>query len=80
MRNRGTIGGSVAHSDPSADMPGLVLALKAQIVAQGPKGQRVISADDFFLDLFVTALAPNEVVTEIRIPHLPSLLVALTKS
>ncbi|HEY0756735.1 MAG TPA: xanthine dehydrogenase family protein subunit M [Ktedonobacteraceae bacterium] len=72
VRNRGTIGGSVAHSDPAADMPGLVLALKAIIVAQGPNGTREIAADDFFLDLFVTALEPNEVITEIRIPLLPA--------
>lgn len=72
VRNRGTIGGSVAHSDPAADMPGLVLALKSVIVAQGPNGKREIAADDFFLDLFATALEPNEVITEIRLPHLPS--------
>ncbi len=70
VRNRGTIGGSVAHSDPAADMPGIVLALKATIVARGPKGQREIAADDFFQDLFTTALEPNEVVTEIRVPRL----------
>lgn len=72
VRNRGTIGGSVAHSDPAADMPGLVLALKATIVVRGPKGQREIAADNFFQDLFVTALASNEVVTEIRLPLLPA--------
>ncbi len=72
VRNRGTIGGSVAHSDPAADMPGLVLALKAVIVAQGPNGKREIAADDFFLDLFTTALEPNEVITEIRVPRLPA--------
>ncbi|HEY3991823.1 MAG TPA: xanthine dehydrogenase family protein subunit M [Ktedonobacteraceae bacterium] len=72
VRNRGTIGGSVAHSDPAADMPGLVLALKATIVAQGPNGQREIAADDFFQDLFVTALEANEVITEIRVPLLPA--------
>jgi carbon-monoxide dehydrogenase medium subunit len=72
VRNRGTIGGSVAHSDPAADMPGLVLALKAVIVAQGPNGKREIAADDFFLDLFTTALEPNEVITEIRVPKLPA--------
>ena len=66
VRNRGTIGGSVAHSDPAADMPGMVLALKADIVAQGPGGKRTIKADDFFMDLFMTALKPGEVVTEIR--------------
>lgn len=72
VRNRGTIGGSVAHSDPAADMPGLVLALKATIVARGPKGQREIAADNFFKDLFATALESNEVVTEIRVPLLPA--------
>ena len=72
VRNRGTIGGSVAHSDPAADMPGLVLALKATIVARGPKGQREITADNFFQDLFTTALGPDEVVTEIRVPLLPA--------
>ncbi len=66
IRNRGTIGGSVAHSDPAADMPGMVLALKADIVVQGPGGKRTIRADDFFLDLFATALKPGEIVTEIR--------------
>jgi aerobic carbon-monoxide dehydrogenase medium subunit len=66
IRNRGTIGGSVAHSDPAADMPGMVLALKADIVVQGPGGKRTIRADDFFLDLFATALQPGEIVTEIR--------------
>ena len=72
VRNRGTIGGSVAHSDPAADMPGIVLALKATIVARGPNGQREIAADDFFQDLFTTALTPEEVVTEIRLPLLPA--------
>jgi len=66
VRNRGTIGGSVAHSDPAADTPGMVLALKADIVAQGPGGKRTIKADDFFMDLFATALRPDEVITEIR--------------
>ena len=72
VRNRGTIGGSVAHSDPAADMPGIVLALKATIVVRGPNGERQIAADDFFLDLFATALEPNEVVTEIRLPLPPA--------
>jgi carbon-monoxide dehydrogenase medium subunit len=66
VRNRGTIGGSVAHSDPAADTPGMVLALKADILAQGPNGVRTITADDFFLDLFQTALGQDEVITEIR--------------
>jgi len=66
VRNRGTIGGSTAHSDPSADMPGIVLALKADILAQGPNGVRTISADDFFKGAFETALQPDEVLTELR--------------
>ncbi len=66
VRNRGTIGGSVAHSDPAADAPGIVLALRATIVTRGPDGARTISADNFFKDLFETDLKPGEVITEIR--------------
>lgn len=71
VRNRGTIGGSIAHSDPAADMPGIVLALKAEISVHGPNGARTIAADDFFTGLFETALQPGEVVTELRFakPH-----------
>jgi carbon-monoxide dehydrogenase medium subunit len=72
VRNMGTIGGSVAHSDPAADTPGMVLALKADIVAKGPNGERRIKADDFFMDLMQTALQPNEVLTEIRFPKSPA--------
>jgi aerobic carbon-monoxide dehydrogenase medium subunit len=72
VRNRGTIGGSVAHSDPAADTPGMVLALKADIVARGPSGVRIIKSDDFFMDLMQTALKPNEVITEIRFPKPPA--------
>jgi len=66
VRNRGTIGGSIAHADPAADMPGMVLALKADILVQGVNGVRTIKADDFFTGTFETALEPNEIVTEIR--------------
>src|SRR5579884_123702 len=66
VRNRGTIGGSIAHADPAGDMPAVVLALKANIVAQGPNGKRTIKADDFFVGTFETALQPDEIVTEIR--------------
>lgn len=72
VRNRGTIGGSIAHSDPAADMPGIVLALKANIVAQGSNGTRTIAADDFFVDTFTTALEPDELVTEIRLSMPPA--------
>ena len=68
VRNWGTIGGSIAHADPAADTPGMVLALKADIVAKGPNGVRTIKADDFFMDLMQTALQPNEVITEVRFP------------
>jgi carbon-monoxide dehydrogenase medium subunit len=66
VRNRGTIGGSVAHADPAADLPGIVLALKADILVQSSNGVRTIHADDFFTGLFETALQPGEIVTELR--------------
>jgi len=66
VRNRGTIGGSIAHADPAADMPGIVLALKADILVQSSNGVRTIKADDFFTGTFETALQPDEIVTEIR--------------
>lgn len=68
VRNRGTIGGALAHADPAADYPAAILALEATIVAAGPNGTREIAASDFFVDLLTTSLAPDEVVTEIRIP------------
>ena len=69
VRHMGTIGGSVAHGDPAADMPTVLLALDATFVAQGPGGaHREIAAGEFFTSLFETALQPNEVLTEIRVP------------
>lgn len=68
VRNKGTIGGSLAHADPAADYPAAVLALDAEIEAVGPRGARTIRAEDFFVDLLQTALAPDEIVTEIRLP------------
>ena len=68
VRNMGTIGGSVAHSDPAADLPAVMLAVGAEFAATSANGSRTISADDFFVDLFTTALAPDEILTEIRIP------------
>ncbi len=68
VRNRGTIGGSLAHSDPAADMPGMVLALKAEVVMQGSNESRTIKADDFLIGTFETALTEGEVVTAIRFP------------
>ena len=68
VRNKGTIGGSVAHADPAADYPASLLALNAMIIAFGPKGERQIPAAQFFLDMLTTALEPNELVREIQIP------------
>ncbi len=66
VRNRGTIGGSLAHADPAGDLPATVLALEAEIVARGPGGERTIQAADFFVDILTTALNENEIVTEVR--------------
>src|SRR5215469_11170503 len=66
VRNKGTIGGSLAHSDPAADWPAAVLALDAEIVAAGAKGERVIKASKLFVELFTTALKNHEVLKEIR--------------
>jgi aerobic carbon-monoxide dehydrogenase medium subunit len=68
VRNRGTIGGSVAHADPGADLPVILIALDASFVLVGPSGTRTVAADDFFEDFFTTALAPDEVLTEVRVP------------
>jgi carbon-monoxide dehydrogenase medium subunit len=67
VRNRGTIGGSVAHADPAADWPAAILALNAELVAVSARGERVIGADDFFVDMLTTALEPDEILREIRV-------------
>jgi carbon-monoxide dehydrogenase medium subunit len=68
VRNRGTIGGSVSHADPASDLPTVVTALDATIIARGPGGERSIAAKDFFLDIWTSALQSSEVVTEVRFP------------
>ncbi len=68
VRNRGTTAGAIAHADIAADQPSAVLALGATMVAHGPGGRREISADDFFVDVMTSALEPNEILTEVRIP------------
>lgn len=68
VRNRGTIGGSIAHADPAADYPTTLLALGAEITVEGPSGSRTIKAADFFLDLFSTALGEAEIVTAVSVP------------
>lgn len=67
VRNRGTIGGSLTHADPSADWPAAILALDAEIVTRSSQGERSIKASDFFLDLMTTSVEHDEIVTEIRI-------------
>jgi aerobic carbon-monoxide dehydrogenase medium subunit len=71
IRNRGTVGGSLAHADPSAEMPGLALTCDCDIVATGRSGPRVIKAADFFVAALETVLQPDEIITEIRFPPWP---------
>src|SRR5688500_15649244 len=71
VRNRGTIGGALAHADAAADYPAAILALDATIVARGPRGEREIPAREFFLDFLTTALQPDEVLTEVRVSAPP---------
>ncbi|MGH2685617.1 MAG: FAD binding domain-containing protein [Actinomycetota bacterium] len=68
VRHRGTIGGSLAHGDPASDLPAVVLALGGTLVARGPNGDREIAADQFFTGFLETALQPDELLTEIRVP------------
>ena len=68
VRNRGTIGGSLAHADPAADFPTVIVAMDATLTATGPKGEREIPADKFFKDLFTTALKSGELLTSISVP------------
>jgi aerobic carbon-monoxide dehydrogenase medium subunit len=71
VRHRGTIGGSLAHADPAADLPAVLLALDAVLVTRGPSGSRSIPAGEFFRGLFESVLEPDELLTEIRIPRPP---------
>lgn len=68
VRQRATLGGNLAHADPANDHPATMLAYGAQVVARGPKGERVIAIDDFFTGLFESALEPGEILTEVRVP------------
>lgn len=70
VRNRGTLGGSLAHADPAADIPAVILALDGQIRAQGPGGERTIPVSDFFTDMLTTSLEPNEIITAVILPTL----------
>ncbi|MGW4057459.1 FAD binding domain-containing protein [Amycolatopsis sp. NPDC004747] len=68
IRHRGTLGGAIAHADPAGDLLAPVLALEASLVVAGPSGRRTVPAAEFFRDLFTTALAPDELLVEVRIP------------
>lgn len=72
VRNRGTVGGSVSHADPAADLPALLVALDATVVSHGLTGEREIPAREFFLGTFTTALRPGELVTAVRVPVTPA--------
>jgi carbon-monoxide dehydrogenase medium subunit len=71
VRNRGTIGGSLVHADPAADIPAAILALGAEIRLRGPEALRWIRAEDFFIDIMTTAIKPTEILIGIRVPVLP---------
>lgn len=68
VRNRGTVGGNIANADPVNDQPATMLAYGAEVVAVGPKGERVIPISEFYIDLYQSALAANEILTEVRVP------------
>ena len=70
VRHRGTLGGALAHADPAGDLPAVVLALDATMIARGPNGEREIAAADFFVDYLTTSLEPDEILTAIAIPKL----------
>jgi len=72
IRNRGTVGGSIAHADPAAEMPGIVTVCEAEIAVTGKSGSRTIPAAKFFVSALTTALAPDEIITEIRLPAWPA--------
>jgi len=70
VRHRGTLGGSIAHADPAGDLPAVVVALDATLIARGPSGERQIAAGDFFVDYLTNSLGPGEILTGIRVPKL----------
>jgi CO/xanthine dehydrogenase FAD-binding subunit len=72
IRNRGTVGGSIAHADPAAEMPGIAVTCDAEIAVVGKAGQRVIKAADFFQGALTTSLTADEIITEIRLPPWPA--------
>ena len=71
IRSRGTIGGSIAHADPSAEYPAVLAALDGRVVARGPRGERVLSAAELFQTYLTTSLAADEILVEVRLPAMP---------
>jgi carbon-monoxide dehydrogenase medium subunit len=72
IRTRGTIGGSIAHADPAAESPAVLTALEGEVVARGPKGERVVKAKDLFQTYLATNLTPDEILVEVRMPAMPA--------
>ncbi|MGH1363655.1 MAG: FAD binding domain-containing protein [Calditrichia bacterium] len=72
VRNRGTLGGSIAHADPASDYPAALLALDAEVTMRGSSGPRTVAATDFFIDIYHTALNEGEIVTQVRVPSTPN--------
>jgi CO/xanthine dehydrogenase FAD-binding subunit len=72
IRTRGTIGGSIAHADPAAEYPAVLTALEGEVVARGPKGERVVKAKDLFQTYLTTSLTPDEILVEVRMPAMPA--------
>jgi carbon-monoxide dehydrogenase medium subunit len=71
VRNRGTVGGNIAHADPASDLPGAALASDATVVVQGPTGERTVDAEEFFFGMYATDLGPSELLTRIEVPATP---------
>ncbi len=80
VRNQGTLGGALAHADPAADLPAAILALDAEIKLAGPSSERWVKAQDFFVSMLATALTPEEIITEIRVPVLERAKTAYLKA
>ncbi|OGK77032.1 MAG: hypothetical protein A2X52_01245 [Candidatus Rokubacteria bacterium GWC2_70_16] len=72
IRTRGTIGGSIAHADPSAEYPAVLTALEGEVVARSPRGARIVKATDLFQTYLTTSLAPDEILVEVRMPAMPA--------
>jgi len=79
VRNRGTIGGNVAHADPASDLPGAVIATDADVVVEGHDGERAVDAEEFFLGMYETAVGEEELVTRVEVPNRPDAVGAYEK-